>query len=239
MPVNEQTSRKGTGEPRNGHTQSQLILTKDTAVQGHQDNPLSKWGWSKGTPTSKKHFKESGHRSYTSHRHSDAMSKWILDLNAKHRAKTSTSTYQCQEMARTWASPVAQMVKKGSVSCSVVSDSLRPHGLYPTRLLCPWDSPGKNTGASSHSLLQEIFPTQGSNLGLLHWGQTLPPPILPQSRRRLYPAAMQEFQVRSLGQEDLLEKGRATHSSILDWRIPWTEEPGGIQSMGSQRVGHD
>ena len=131
------------------------------------------------------------------------------------------------------------MVKKGSVSRSVVSDSLRPHGLHPTRLLCPWDSPGKNTGASSHSLLQEIFPTQALNLGLLHWGQTLPPPILPQSRRRLYPAAMQEFRVRSLGQEDLLEKGRATHSSILDWRIPWTEEPGGIQSMGSQRVGHD
>ena len=41
------------------------------------------------------------------------------------------------------------------------------------------------------------------------------------------------------GQEDPLEKGMATHSSILAWRIPWTEEPGGLQSMGSQRVGHD
>jgi len=50
---------------------------------------------------------------------------------------------------------------------------------------------------------------------------------------------MQEIQVRSLGWEDPLEKGMATHSSILAWRIPWTEEPGGLQSMGSQRVGHD
>ena len=51
--------------------------------------------------------------------------------------------------------------------------------------------------------------------------------------------AMQKTQVQSLGQEDPLEKGMATHSSILAWRIPWTEEPGGRQSMMSQRVGHD
>jgi len=50
---------------------------------------------------------------------------------------------------------------------------------------------------------------------------------------------MQEAQVRSLGQENTLEEGRASHSSILAWKIPWTEEPGGLQSMGSQRVGHD
>ena len=50
---------------------------------------------------------------------------------------------------------------------------------------------------------------------------------------------MRETQVRSLGQEDLLEKEMATHSSILAWKIPWTEEPGGLQSKGSQRVGHD
>ena len=49
---------------------------------------------------------------------------------------------------------------------------------------------------------------------------------------------MQEIQVRSLGQEDPLEKGMTTHSSILAWRIPWTEEPGRLQSMGSQRAGH-
>ena len=47
---------------------------------------------------------------------------------------------------------------------------------------------------------------------------------------------MQETRVRSLGQEDPLEEGMATHSSILAWRIPWTEEPGGLQSTGSQRV---
>ena len=49
----------------------------------------------------------------------------------------------------------------------------------------------------------------------------------------------QETWVRSLSQEDPLEEGMATHSSILAWRIPWTEEPGGLQSAGSQRVGHD
>ena len=56
------------------------------------------------------------------------------------------------------------------------------------------------------------------------------------------PPAMQEpqeIQVQSLGQKNPLEKDMATHSSILAWRIPWTEEPGGLQSMGSQRVGHD
>ena len=52
-------------------------------------------------------------------------------------------------------------------------------------------------------------------------------------------STMQETWVQSLGWEDLLEKGMATYSSILAWKIPWTEEPGGLQSMGSQRVGHD
>ena len=53
-------------------------------------------------------------------------------------------------------------------SHSVMSDSLRPHGLSPTRLLCPWHFPGKSTGVSCHFLLQGIFPTQGSNPCLLH-----------------------------------------------------------------------
>ena len=48
-----------------------------------------------------------------------------------------------------------------------------------------------------------------------------------------------EMQVQSLGREDPLEEGMATHSSILTWRIPWTEELGRLQSMGSHRVGHD
>ena len=51
--------------------------------------------------------------------------------------------------------------------------------------------------------------------------------------------AMRETRVRSLGQEDPLEKEMATHSSTLEWKIPWMEEPGGLQSLGSQRAGHD
>ena len=50
---------------------------------------------------------------------------------------------------------------------------------------------------------------------------------------------MGETRVQSLGWEDPLEKAMATHSSILAWKIPWTKEPGGLQCMGSQRVGHD
>ena len=59
-----------------------------------------------------------------------------------------------------------------SVHHSVVSNPLQPHGLYLTRLLCPWDSPGKYIGVGCHALLQGIFLTQGSNpclLSLLHW----------------------------------------------------------------------
>ena len=55
--------------------------------------------------------------------------------------------------------------KKVKVSHSLVSDSLQPHGLQPTRLLYPWNSPGKNNGVGCHSLFQRIFPTQGSNPG--------------------------------------------------------------------------
>ena len=51
--------------------------------------------------------------------------------------------------------------------------------------------------------------------------------------------ARRETWVQSLGREDPLEKGKAPHSSIQAWRVPWTEEPGGLQSVGSQRVGHD
>jgi len=67
----------------------------------------------------------------------------------------------------------------GCQVASVVSESLRPHGLLPTQLLCPWNSPGKNTGVGCHALLQGIFPTQGSNpcllwlLQLLHCRQIL------------------------------------------------------------------
>ena len=53
------------------------------------------------------------------------------------------------------------------------------------------------------------------------------------------PPAMQETQVQSLGRENPLKKGMATHSSVLGWRISWTREPGGLQFLGSQRIGHD
>ena len=49
----------------------------------------------------------------------------------------------------------------------------------------------------------------------------------------------QEMRVQCLGRKDLLEEGMATHSAVLAWRIPWTEEPGGLQSLGMQRDGHD
>ena len=61
--------------------------------------------------------------------------------------------------------------------------------------------------------------------------------LVAQRLKRL--PGMRETQVRSLGREDPLEKEMATHSSTLAWRIPWREEPGVLQSMGSQRVGHD
>ena len=74
----------------------------------------------------------------------------------------------------------------------------------------------------------------------------LPSPSLPFSTRASLVGqmvknlpAMWETRVRSLGREDPLEKGMAPHSSTLAWRIPWMEEPGGLQSTGSQRVGHD
>ena len=69
--------------------------------------------------------------------------------------------------------PGDYLTQAWTCSCSVVSDSLWPHGLQPTKLLCPWDSPGKNAGVGCHFLLQAIFLTQGSNPGLLHRMQIL------------------------------------------------------------------
>ena len=97
-----------------------------------------------------------------------------------------------------------------------------------------------------HFLLQGIFLTQGWKLGFLHWqADSLPAvyiwfhvaPLVAQTIKNL--PAIQETWVQSLGEGDSLEKEMATYSSILAWRIPWTEEPGGLQSLGSQRVGHD
>ena len=70
-------------------------------------------------------------------------------------------------------------------------------------------------------------------LGFLY----LRPSLVEQRLKRL--PALRETPVQSLGREDTLEKEMATHSSILAWEIPWTQEPGGLQSTGLQRVGHD
>ena len=98
-----------------------------------------------------------------------------------------------------------------SESCSVMFDSFRPRGLYSL-----WNSPGQNTGVCSLSLPQGIFPTQGLNSDL------------PHCRQILYYLSYQGT-----------EKAMAPHSSTLAWKIPWMEEPGRLQSMGSLRVGHD
>ena len=123
------------------------------------------------------------------------------------------------------------------LSCFVVSNSVRPYGPQPTRLLCPWDSPDKNTGVSCCSLLQGIFPIQESNpylLHLLHW-QVGSLPLVPLGKPWprydqwwaslvaqivKHPPTVQKTWAQSLGWEDPLEKGRATHSGILAWRIP-------------------
>ena len=118
----------------------------------------------------------------------------------------------------------------------------------------PFEPPGKpkNTGVGSLSLLQGNLLTQELNWGLLHcrWGlyqwsycvcvciymctplQYSWASLVAQTVKNL--SAMQETRVQSLGLEDPLEKGKATHSSVLAWRIPWTEEPGRLQFLGLQ-----
>ena len=165
-----------------------------------------------------------------------------------------------------------------------MSDSLRPHGLQPTRLLCPWNSPDENIGVGSHSLLPGIFPTQESN-------PTLPTMQASEPAEKLIPRSLNPGPTGSDGEEsacsvgdpssipgsgrppgegigyslqyswaslvtqtvnnlptmlgtwvqslDPLEKRMASHSSNLAWRIPWTEEPSGLQSMGLQRFRHN
>ena len=103
-------------------------------------------------------------------------------------------------------------IRSVQFSCSVVSNSLRPHGLQYTMRLCPSPTP-------------RVYPTHV-------WTS-----LVAQMVKRL--PAMRETWVQSLGQEDPLEKETATHSSTLAWKIPWTEEPGRLQSMELQRVGHD
>ena len=94
-----------------------------------------------------------------------------------HTGRSHNRTFMRSEIFMLWRTGNeagdTSVVKKWKWSRSVLSDSLQPHGLEPTRLLHPWDFPGKNTGVSCHFLLQEIFPTQGLNPGLLHYRQML------------------------------------------------------------------
>ena len=130
-----------------------------------------------------------------------------------------------------------------------MSDSVRPHRRQPTRLLCPWDSPGKNTGVGCYFLLQCMKVKSESEV--VQSCLTLHDPMncsLPgssvhgifQARVLEWGAiATQETRVQFLGREDPLEKEMATHSGMLAWRIPWTENPSRLQSMESQSVGRD
>jgi len=83
-------------------------------------------------------------------------------------------------------------------SCSVVSNSLQPHGLQPARLLHPWDFPGKNTGVGCHFLLQRIFPTHGSNLGLSLCRQTLLPSEPPGKYFRVREVMLEKKQFQAI-----------------------------------------
>ena len=123
-----------------------------------------------------------------------------------------------------------------------MSNSLRPHGHQAPPSM---GFSRQEYWSGCHFLLQGIFPTQGLNPGLPHWTDVLL--SVPSRKSWVTSIASQVAQqwrlhlpmqmwVQSLGREDSLEKAIATHSSILAWRIPWKEEPGGLQSMGSQRV---
>ena len=102
---------------------------------------------------------------------------------------------------------------------------MRPHRRQPTRLYHPWDSLSKNTGVGCHFLLWETWQclpfTWASQVAVVVKNQ---------------PASSEGIrdQIRSLRQEDPLKEEMATHFNILAWRIPWTEEPSGLQSMGSK-----
>ena len=106
-----------------------------------------------------------------------------------------------------------------SVNCSVVSDSLQPHELWPARLLCPWDFAGKNTGVGSHSL-PGIFPTQGSNPCLLHCRQIL-------------------FCLSHQGSPAGLDRSRVICWKLLTWKInPGESVPPWMMSFNTELIKH-
>ena len=103
------------------------------------------------------------------------------ELGERAREPYKTKLREKKEMWR-------DRICKSMCACSAVADSVRPRGLWPARLLHPWDSPGKNTGVGFHSPLQGIFPTQGLNMCLLcplHWqGGSLP--LMPHGKPSTY-----------------------------------------------------
>ena len=101
------------------------------------------------------------------------------------------------------------------------------------KLLCTWAG---TSGRSPDHPLPGACVEEGAfkDSGSLPWG---PSPLVDQIVKN--PPAVRETRVRTLGWEDLLEKEVANHSSTLAWKIPWMEEPGRLQSLWSQRVGHD
>ena len=115
-------------------------------------------------------------------------------------------------------------------SCSVVSNSLQPHGLQPTRLLCPWDFPGKNTGLGCHFLLQKIFPVLGLN------------PCLPCCRQTLYYLSHQKSHL--MRRTDSLEKtlmlgkieGRRRRGQQ---RMRWLDDITNMMDMSLSRLQED
>ena len=129
-----------------------------------------------------------------------------------------------------------------SESCSVVPDPLRPHGLQPARLLCPWDSPGENTGLGGQSLLQGVFWTQGWNLGLLHCQEdsllSEPAGKPPNCNNAVFMPSIMESPstvVLILNSHCTLVGSEINAKFFLRWCFL----PGGLPSLGPHRVGHD
>ena len=182
----------------NPHTYGQLIFHKGGKnMKWEKDSHFRKWCW-EGWTVACKLMK----LKHTLSPCTKITSKWLKDLNIRYDTiklleeiiGKTFSEINCTN-ASLGHSPKAIAIKTKikinkwdlwtesnlqtlhgnceSVSRSVVSDSLRPEGWWPTRLLCPWNSPGKNTGEGSHSFLQGIFPTQWLQLDLPHCRQIL------------------------------------------------------------------
>ena len=121
------------------------------------------------------------------------------------------------------------------------------HGSYFPVLSCSSSGGGAHQPSTSTQQKTPHPLVSGESEGVLAAGGDLRPDLTFTNHTRSSlgahtvqnPPAMQETQVRSLGQEDPLGEGMATHSSVLAWRIPWTEEPGGLRSVELQSVRHD